>query len=59
MKESAYADFIKKYFPGDYKYYEEHTQKVPRTMYEPEMCYLTFVNDKLVKKEKRRGLPWW
>lgn len=59
MHEKAYGGFIKRYFPGDYKYYKDGTQKVPSVIDDIEMCYLTFVNDKLVKKELRRGLPWW
>lgn len=59
LKESAYVDFMKKYFPEDYKYYIENKEKKVQINYEPNLCYLTFVQDKLVKKEMRRGLPWW
>lgn len=59
LKKEACDEFVKKYLPDDYKYYEKGTNKVPWVLYDTEMCYLTFVNDKLVKKELRRGLPWW
>lgn len=59
LKESAYSDFMEKYFPKDYKYYKENKQKEFQVMYEPDMCYLTFVYDKLVKKEMKSGLHWW
>lgn len=68
LKESAYVDFVEKYFPEKYKEYLEFERKklagtpIPEKLldfYEPEMCYLTFVYDKLVKKEMRSGLPWW
>jgi len=55
MDEKAYSGFIKRYFPGDYKYYKEGKQKVPSIINDIEMCYLTFVNLKLVKKELKRG----
>nr|WP_320039407.1 hypothetical protein [uncultured Bacteroides sp.] len=59
LKKEACDEFVKKYLPDDYKYYKKGTNKVPLVLYDTEMCYLTFVNDKLVKKELRRGLPWW
>lgn len=59
LKEEAYLEFMKKYFPNDYKLLKEKKQKGYIILYEPDMCYLTFVYDKLVKKEMRRGLPWW
>nr|WP_320039405.1 hypothetical protein [uncultured Bacteroides sp.] len=59
MDEKAYGGFIKRYFPGDYKYYKEGMQKAPCNINDIEMYYLTFVNHKLVKKELKRGLALW
>jgi len=59
LKNSEYKHFIKEHFPNDYELALKKRQKDHITLYEPEMCYLTFVYDKLVKKEMRRGLPWW
>ena len=58
IKTTAFVDFMQNYFPNDYKYYIENKGKEMQTIYEPEMCYLTFVQDKLVKKEMRKGMPW-
>lgn len=57
MKESAYADFLRKYFPRQYETYKKlKTAKkgafveVTIVCFEPETCFLTFVNGKLVTK---------
>jgi len=68
LKQSVYEQFMKKHFPENYKTYMDNKRKkaegieVYETMfdlYEPDMYYLTFVRDKLVKKESRSGLPWF
>lgn len=59
LNKTSYLDFLKNYFPEDYKYQVKDIVKHSQLMYEPEMCYLTFMNNILVKKEMRRGLPWW
>lgn len=59
LKQSSYLDLMKQYFPEEYKNYIKNEKTFPRVIYEPDLCYLTFINDKLVKKEMKRGLPWW
>lgn len=57
MKENAYADFLRKYFPHEYETYKKlktakkgEFVKVTIVCFEPETCFLTFVNGKLVTK---------
>jgi hypothetical protein len=61
LKQRAYEDFMKKYFPKQYETYLKilHNEEVETTanFYDPELCYLTFVNEKLVSKIFEMGLP--
>jgi hypothetical protein len=59
LKESSYLNFMQKNFPQDYKLYIQKKHKGYEVLYEPDMYYLTFVNEKIVKKEVRMGLPWY
>jgi len=50
---------MKKNFPEEYRMYINKVNDDIVITYEPQMCYLTFIEDKLVKKEMRSGMPWW
>lgn len=58
LRENAYTNFCKSYFPADYKLLVENKQKGYVILDEPEMYYLTFLYDKLIKLEIKRGVPW-
>ena len=63
LKQSAHLEVMKKYFPKDYEKYLfdiERTKQgkeveVITSFYDPVNCYLTFIHDKLAKKEMKRG----
>ena len=59
LKESSYLKFMKKHFPEDYKLYVEKKQKGYYILNEPEMYYLTFINEKLVEKRISMGMHYW
>ena len=59
LKESSYLKFMKKHFPEDYKLYVEKKQKGYFILNEPEMYYLTFINEKLVEKRISMGMHYW
>ena len=60
LKQRAYEAFMKKYFPKQYETYLKilHNEEVEieGSFYDPELCYLTFVNGKLVGKVFEMGL---
>jgi hypothetical protein len=59
LKTTTKIEYMRKNFPEEYRKYKNKIDDGVFILYEPEMCYLTFIEDKLVKKEMRRGLPWW
>lgn len=58
IKEEAYLEFMEKYFPKDYRFFIKHKMTQLPDTYDEENCYLTFIHDKLVKKEMKVGLVW-
>lgn len=59
LKKATALEYMKKNFPEEYRMYVKKIDDGIFITYEPEMCYLTFIEDKLVKKEMRSGMPWW
>jgi hypothetical protein len=59
LKESSYLKFMKKHFPKDYKLYVEKKKKGYYILNEPEMYYLTFINENLVEKRISMGMHYW
>ncbi len=66
LKKSAYLQVMQKHFPKDYEKYLDDIERMKRGVsctevekfYDPLVCHLTFVHDKLIKKEIRGGLPY-
>lgn len=59
LKNDTYLEFVKNNFPKEYERIKHKKTDDVYLLYEPEMYYLTFTNNKLVKKEIRRGVPWF
>jgi len=65
LKSSEIERIMKKYFPEEYATHLQNKEKEKRgeiyirtvSVFEPEMYYLTFNQDKLIDKEIKRGLP--
>lgn len=65
LKQTEIERIMKKHFPEEYSRYLINKEKekkgeiyeIVMSTFEPEMYYLTFNRDKLIKKEIRSGLP--
>lgn len=57
VSQNAIIEDVKKYFPKDYQYYLKYGQYPMNYIYDPELLYLTFIENRLVKKTYKRGLP--
>ena len=55
LSDDDYRTLAQRYFPKEYK--EENSTGLRAIMiYEPDNCYLTFINDSLIDKTYQRGL---
>ena len=56
ISDETFMSLIKRYFPNRYREYQRKGGFSNYYLYEPEICYLTFLNDNLIDKTFKRGL---
>ena len=56
ISEDDYLNLLKRYLPNRYREYQRQGGFSNYYLYEPDNCYLTFINDSLIDKTYQRGL---